>query len=143
MLVNGDFTAFLALILLADQAVKFVLLSALPAGRAVKVGALVRICPVRGNPTIVSALGLSSWVLPILWAGVLAALAVLAPAIGLFDRGVAHAGLGAAFGGAASNLLDHPLRGGVVDYLDVRFWPSFNLADGGIVVGVIVALAAA
>ena len=138
MLVNGDFTAFLALILLADQAVKFVLLSALPAGRAVKVGALVR-----SNPTIVSALGLSSWVLPILWAGVLAALAVLAPAIGLFDRGVAHAGLGAAFGGAASNLLDHPLRGGVVDYLDVRFWPSFNLADGGIVVGVIVALAAA
>jgi signal peptidase II len=135
--------AAFALVVLADQAVKLVLVSVLPGGRAVNLGALVRIRPVRGNSTIANALGMPRWVLPILWAGSLAALVVLAPATGLFGGSVARAGLGTALGGAASNLLDQSLRGGVVDYLGVGFWPSFNLADGAIVVGVIVALAAA
>lgn len=38
-------------------------------------------------------------------------------------------------GGAAGNLIDRVIFGGVVDYIDFRFWPVFNLADIAIVMG--------
>ena len=39
-------------------------------------------------------------------------------------------------GGTISNLGDRALRGAVIDYLDFRFWPVFNIADIAINVGV-------
>lgn len=38
-------------------------------------------------------------------------------------------------GGALGNLYDRLVYGFVVDYLDFRFWPVFNLADMAITVG--------
>lgn len=46
------------------------------------------------------------------------------------------AGGGLVLGGAAGNLLDRVSSGGVTDYLDLRVWPIFNLADVAIVSGV-------
>ncbi|MCK5306941.1 MAG: signal peptidase II [Candidatus Omnitrophica bacterium] len=37
--------------------------------------------------------------------------------------------------GAASNLIDRVRVGYVVDYIDFRFWPVFNIADSAITVG--------
>ena len=45
--------------------------------------------------------------------------------------------LGMQLGGAIGNLLDRIRLGYVVDFIDFRFWPVFNLADSAIVVGVI------
>ena len=45
-------------------------------------------------------------------------------------------GGGLVLGGAAGNLLDRVASGGVTDYLDLRVWPIFNLADVAIVCGV-------
>ena len=39
-------------------------------------------------------------------------------------------------GGAASNLMDRLRFGFVIDYLDFRVWPVFNIADASISVGV-------
>ncbi len=50
--------------------------------------------------------------------------------------------LGLVIGGAVGNLVDRLVRGerwgrgGVVDFVDLQFWPVFNLADAAIVVGV-------
>lgn len=44
--------------------------------------------------------------------------------------------LGLILGGAASNLVDRVRLGHVTDFLDFDYWPSFNLADTFIVVGV-------
>lgn len=38
-------------------------------------------------------------------------------------------------GGALGNLIDRLARGYVVDYLDFRVFPAFNLADAAVVVG--------
>ncbi len=47
-----------------------------------------------------------------------------------------HIGLGLLVGGGIGNLVDRVFRGGqVVDFIDFRFWPVFNLADMGIVIG--------
>jgi signal peptidase II len=49
--------------------------------------------------------------------------------------------LGLLLGGAVGNLLDrllrgdHPLRGEVVDFIKIGWWPVFNLADSCIVIG--------
>ncbi len=54
--------------------------------------------------------------------------------------------LGLILGGALGNLVDRvfrspgPLRGAVVDWVDLRVWPVFNLADSALVVGVCLAL---
>ena len=54
--------------------------------------------------------------------------------------------LGLLLGGAAGNLVDRLLRspgvgrGAVVDFIDFQVWPSFNIADSGIVVGGLLAV---
>ena len=39
-------------------------------------------------------------------------------------------------GGAIGNLIDRSLYGYVVDFLDLGWWPVFNVADSGITVGI-------
>jgi len=54
--------------------------------------------------------------------------------------------LGLILGGALGNLTDRmlrapgPLRGAVVDWIDLQVWPVFNLADSALVVGVCLAV---
>ena len=49
--------------------------------------------------------------------------------------------LGLVIGGSISNLVDRVRLGHVTDFLDLRFWPAFNLADSFIVIGVAILLA--
>lgn len=47
--------------------------------------------------------------------------------------------LGLQLGGAISNVWDRIFNGGeVVDYIDIGFWPIFNIADISIVIGVVI-----
>lgn len=43
---------------------------------------------------------------------------------------------GFVLGGAIGNLIDRLTQGAVIDFLDFRVWPVFNLADSFITVGV-------
>ena len=45
--------------------------------------------------------------------------------------------LGLLLGGSISNLADRVRLGHVTDFLDLRYWPAFNIADVCIVVGVV------
>ena len=54
---------------------------------------------------------------------------------------VLPAALGLVIGGSVSNLVDRVRLGHVTDFLDLRYWPAFNLADSFIVVGVLILLA--
>jgi len=50
--------------------------------------------------------------------------------------------VGLLIGGSLSNLTDRVRLGYVTDFLDLRYWPAFNLADSFIVVGVAILLGA-
>lgn len=64
-------------------------------------------------------------------------------ASGMWLQGaVAAAGVGCALGGAAGNLLDILRRRYVTNFIDLGWWPVFNLADVAIVGGLILALLA-
>ncbi|HET6951812.1 MAG TPA: signal peptidase II [Acidimicrobiales bacterium] len=60
-------------------------------------------------------------------------------------RPVMAVAIGMVLGGAVGNLADRALRagegllgGGVVDFVDLQWWPVFNLADSAIVAGSVV-----
>jgi signal peptidase II len=48
--------------------------------------------------------------------------------------------VGVVVGGALGNLADRARGGAVTDFIDVRIWPTFNLADAGIVLGILALL---
>ncbi len=68
----------------------------------------------------------------------LVAVTALTPLMGATFTAVA---LGIAAGGASSNVIDQVRHHGVVDFIDLGWWPVFNLADLAIVVGASSALA--
>jgi signal peptidase II len=55
---------------------------------------------------------------------------------------VLPAALGLLIGGSVSNLIDRVRLGHVTDFLDLGWWPAFNLADTFICVGVAILLVA-
>lgn len=125
-----------ALVVALDQASKEIALRALAPGPVVILGGLITL-RLTFNPG--GAFGLLPG-LPgfFLLATVVVVVGILAWARRVRDGGLAIA-LGLVLGGGLGNLADRVLRdheGRVVDFIDLRFWPVFNLADSAIVVGV-------
>lgn len=86
------------------------------------------------------------WVHPLLILATVLAMAAVVVYIRLLPgKGVAPCGLGLILGGAAGNLIDRARLGFVVDFLDLQWrghhWPTFNVADIGITVGVALLIA--
>jgi len=54
------------------------------------------------------------------------------------DHNFLRLSLGLQLGGAVGNLTDRVRFGQVTDFIEVGFWPVFNLADSAIVVGVVI-----
>lgn len=79
------------------------------------------------------------------WVAVIALVVIVVLALGMTSRtrlGALATGLIA--GGALGNLGDRAFRGddgfmhgAVVDFIDLQWWPVFNIADAGVVVGAI------
>lgn len=57
-----------------------------------------------------------------------------------FDHMVAPIAIGMMLGGAIGNLVDRVRVGMVTDFIDFAFWPSFNVADSSITIGIAVLL---
>jgi signal peptidase II len=119
----------------ADQLTKQIVSSALPLGDAVHVVGPLSLHHVQ-NTGIAFGLFSRSTTIVI----VLTALAV-AWMLAFFARSgqrhpVLPVALGFVLGGSVANLLDRVRLGHVTDFLDLRWWPAFNLADTFIVVGV-------
>jgi signal peptidase II len=68
-------------------------------------------------------------------------IAALALLLGYFARHAARPWLwlpvGVIAGGAFGNLLDRFRLGAVIDFIDPMLWPAFNIADTGIVLGIL------
>jgi len=56
------------------------------------------------------------------------------------DRPLVWLPTGLLIGGATGNLIDRVTEGAVVDYVDLPWWPAFNLADVAITFGVLALL---
>ncbi len=54
------------------------------------------------------------------------------------DSRLLRLSIGLQLGGAFGNLFDRLRTGAVVDFLDVGWWPIFNIADSCVVIGIII-----
>ncbi|MGC7847027.1 signal peptidase II [Desulforudis sp. 1088] len=121
-----------------DQASKWVIAAALPLGVSVPVIPGILYLTHIHNPG--GAFGLLNGQTGVL-TGVTVAV-VLAAFVG--HRKIVGTGLavpaGLILGGAVGNLIDRLRWQGVVDFIDFRVWPVFNVADVAIVSGVVLVL---
>lgn len=128
-------------IIAADQAVKRVVVSVLEMGQSVDfLGPVVRFTPTTNTG---AAFGLLRGQGP--WFIVVSAAASLA--IIIFQREIAklrswdQLAFGLILGGALGNLIDRIRLGAVIDFIDIGVrnlrWPSFNVADSAISIGVV------
>ena len=125
----------------ADQVTKQIVVDRVPLGDETAVAGPFAIHHVQNSGI---AFGLFASATPLVI--VLTALAVVWMVVFFARSGARHpvlpVGLGFVIGGSLSNLADRIRLGHVTDFLDLRFWPAFNLADAFIVVGVVVLLGA-
>lgn len=140
---QGDRFVYLAVLLLIaflDQLTKYVIERKLPLYGCVKAFGPVRLTHVRNQGAAFGLFHGSSLVLAasgLVFLGVLALLWVA----DLKNRGMRW-GLVLLASGCTGNLIDRVVRGAVIDFVDLGFWPVFNLADVFIVVGLLLILCA-
>jgi signal peptidase II len=119
----------------ADQVTKYLVASRLALGDAVDIVGPFSIHHVQNSGI---AFGLFSKSTPVV---ILLTAVAVSWMLWFFARSgsrhpVLPAALGLLIGGSVSNLADRVRLGHVTDFLDLRYWPAFNLADTFIVVGV-------
>ncbi len=135
-----------ALVILAvDVVTKIIAVKLLTPGQPVSIiGDTVTWTLVRNSGAAFSMATGSTWILTLI------ATAVVIGIIWMGRRLVSPwwaIGLGMILGGALGNLVDRffrwpgPLRGHVVDFLSVGWWPVFNVADASVVGGAILLVA--
>ena len=133
--------AVAAVVILLDQLTKLWALEALADGPIDLIGG------VRFNLTrnTAGAFGLGGGAVPFLALGALVLVIVMAVTGGTERRALAVA-VGLVLGGALGNLADRIfrdpglLKGAVVDFVDLRVWPVFNVADAAITGGCLLLL---
>ncbi len=126
-----------AAVVLADQLTKLWAVDRLSRGPVTIVG------PIRFALTHNSggAFGFGSGVVPVVVLSVVALVVVLFVVGRSVDRTAVAVALGLVLGGALGNLGDRLFRspgfgrGSVVDFVDLRWWPVFNVADAAITIG--------
>jgi signal peptidase II len=141
----GLIAALAALIFVADQVTKLLVLHRLQPGVPVPVVDGLFALTLVMNPGLAFGMlgGIPEslrWMVGLLSLGALVLLALLAARVLPNGGPWARLALGLIFGGAAGNLVDRVRFGAVVDFLDVYWrayhWPAFNVADSAISVGV-------
>jgi signal peptidase II len=126
------------LFLLLDQCSKLLVQSHVQ-GRCLLWGPVIRIRGVRSVKNLYRRNGARPLLVMVWFVALLSAIILHRSGI-WFQSHLALLALGAAFGGAAGNLVDVLRRRYVFDFIDLRWWPVFNLADVAIVAGLAAAL---
>jgi signal peptidase II len=121
----------------ADQLTKWLVSSRLALGSSVSIAGSLKISHVQNSGIAFGFFSQATSLVIVLTAAV-----VLWMVFFFAHSGARHpllpAALGLIVGGSVSNLFDRVVHGYVTDFVDFGFWPSFNLADSFIVLGVAV-----
>ena len=128
-----------ATVVALDQATKWWALVTLDGGRAIDLIGTLRLRLVFNRG---AAFGLGSRFAPLLAILAVVVVVVLVREGGALQGRIARFSMGLVLGGALGNLSDRLFRdgggflgGAVVDFVDLQWWPVFNMADTAITVG--------
>jgi signal peptidase II len=126
----------LAAVLVADQAIKALVTSALARGEQHEVAVGIKLVNTRNTGVAFGQLQ---------GAGTLVAIVIAAALIALLVYFARNAGrpwvwlpTGLLLGGALGNIVDRVREGAVIDFVKLPYWPAFNVADASITIGVVI-----
>ena len=131
--------AVAAVAVAADQATKRIVASQISLNEAVHVGGPLSLHHVQ-NSGIAFGLFPNSTIVVTLLTGIAVAWMIWFFARSGARHPVLPTALGLLIGGSVSNLVDRIRLGHVTDFLDLGWWPAFNLADSFICIGVLILL---
>ena len=123
------------LVVALDQITKQIAATSVARGESANVFFLLDITNIRNKGIAFGALkgaGLAVLALTVVALGALLTYFALHP-----TRHMLWLPVGAIVGGALGNLADRARIGAVIDFIDPRFWPAFNVADAAIVLGIL------
>jgi signal peptidase II len=124
-----------ALFMALDQATKQIVVHSIGRNESVNVFFGIELTNVRNKGVAFGALGKGGALVTVL---TVVAVSLL---IGYFALHATKPWLwlpvGVIAGGAFGNLLDRVREGAVIDFIDPMVWPAFNVADSGIVIGIL------
>lgn len=124
-----------AVFMAVDQLTKQIVVHSLDRSESVNVFFGIEITNVRNKGVAFGALGKGGTLVTVL---TVAAVAFLIAYFALHaTRPWLWLPVGIIAGGAFGNLLDRLREGAVIDFIDPMVWPAFNVADAGIVVGIL------
>ncbi|GAA1482922.1 hypothetical protein GCM10009624_33620 [Gordonia sinesedis] len=133
--------AVAGIVLLLDIIIKTLVVATLDPARPIRIiGDVVTLHLVRNSGAAFSMAEGYTWVLSLI---AVVVVVVIIRFSGRLRSGWWVVGLGLVLGGALGNLVDRifrapgPLRGEVVDYISVGWWPVFNAADSAVVCGAV------
>jgi signal peptidase II len=132
---RARFFVIAAVVVAADQLTKLLIVRSIPEGDTVRlIDDVLVLSHIRNSGAAFGALRGFGGLLALAALCGIAVFAVVA-----WKRPIPVVGVAAALvaGGAMGNLLDRISRGTVVDFVDFRFWPAFNVADSAITIGAV------
>jgi signal peptidase II len=129
------FPLIASLVVIADQLTKFLIRTNLDLRQSIPEDGLVRLTYVRNTGAAFGLLANQTFLI-VLTTAVGIAVILLYYSYPPLNRLPVRVGLGLLLGGSVGNLVDRLRFGYVTDFIDLRVWPVFNLADSAIVVGV-------
>ena len=139
---NVVFSLAALLVVAADQLSKIWIRSNLAVGQSLPETGFFRLTHVHNTGAAFGLFRDQSFVLTIV--GLVAVVALLLYAFLIYrhfpilDSRLGKLALGLVLGGTVGNLIDRLCFGYVTDFIDVGIWPTFNVADSALVVGVII-----
>ena len=124
-----------AAVLIADQSTKHVVMALLPASHPIRVTGWLHLTYLENRGAAFGVL--QNQTLFFIAVGIVVVAGLITsyrylPAV----PPLLNLGLGLQLGGALGNLVDRVRQGYVVDFVDLSWWPVFNVADAAILVGV-------
>ncbi len=126
-------------VVLFDQIAKMLVRHLLTEGRSVKViGNLVYFTYVRNKGAAFGIFQGARWILALISFAM--AIFMLFELKFFVDNNLLLVGSALLFGGIIGNLIDRVFMGYVTDFIDLRVWPVFNIADTCIDIGLLIIL---
>ncbi len=128
------------IVVAVDQATKSWAVTVLPGAPVTLIGSTLQLALARNTG---SAFSLFQTLTPLLAVFAVAIAVVLVRVVRRTNERIVLVALALILGGALGNLSDRMfrapgwLRGGVVDFIHLRDWPTFNVADSAITVGAV------
>jgi signal peptidase II len=128
-------------VLTLDQLSKYLVLKYLrwgePWNPISSLSRLVSLTPISNTGAVAGILPDQSTLFAIIAIIVVVGILIYGPRLARDDRWL-QVVLGLQLGGAAGNLVDRLRLGYVIDFIDVKFWPIFNVADSAISIGTVI-----